>query len=140
MTRTQKRIRPPAERLLLEDRIIVWLENEVQKDPYFRPSYEILSVDRMKVLLRMLPMDVMSANSITSALNETREWEDQYASALFIIIFEFDIEQQSAKDAKEAAKRSRAGRVLTANDGFINQTAESYEGGSTSASKKRRVL
>ena len=85
-------IRVKSKRVELEKQVIKWLNSKVAAEEYSRPSYEILSANKMRDLLRLPSKNIVSANYIATSLGENQEWRDAYAGELYHLIYEFDLE------------------------------------------------
>lgn len=135
--RSASTARPKPQRLLLEEKVIEWLDVQVKTDPGNRPAYEILSFEQTKTLLWMASKDVTSAEAIAKALDENQEWITRWGSSLYKLIFEFDMELASNKSAQDAQKRTRASRP-SRQIGFVNQTPDDFK--AAGPSNKRQKL
>jgi hypothetical protein len=91
------KLRAKAERERLEDKVIDWVYAQAASDLDNRPTYEILSPEKTKILLRMEPKDITSARAIMEAIDETEEWLEEYGQSLFRLVFEFDLQLKKKK-------------------------------------------
>lgn len=134
---TSAKLRPKADRIILDNKIIEWLKGETTQDPISRPYYHILSDNQKKTLIRIASKDLQSSSTITEALEETEEWGTQWAGKLFRLIFEHDMDTKAAasKVRDQTARARKASR-----NGFINLTPDTYlnsEGSSTTRKKAK---
>lgn len=137
-TRSVSTLRPKSERTALEDKLVGWLTIQVKNDPDRRPSYEILSPEQMKILLRMQARAITSPSSIVEALHENEEWSEEWAGQLYTLISEFDRDLQ-ATNAQAAEKKTALRANRAAEKGFIIQTAEDFIEGSN-GNKRRKIV
>jgi hypothetical protein len=93
---TSAKLRPKADRIVLDNKIIEWSKDETTHDPISRPYYHILSDNQKKRLVRIASKDLQSSSTITEALEETDEWGTQWAGKLFRLIFEHDMATKAA--------------------------------------------
>ncbi|KDR79157.1 hypothetical protein GALMADRAFT_63303 [Galerina marginata CBS 339.88] len=131
------KLRPKADRIILDNKIIEWLKSEIEQDPIGRPYYHILSDDQKKTLVRISSKDLQSSSTITNALDETEEWATQWASKLFVLIFEHDLATKEASKAK--AQTSKARKAAASGSGFINATPETYLNPEQSRTTRKKV-
>jgi predicted GNAT superfamily acetyltransferase len=84
--------RPPRHRPALDFRLIEWLKLEHFSDPLraVRPPHLILSQTQRLTLTRANPMQIQLPSDITSLLNETPEWADEWSDKIFNVIHKYD--------------------------------------------------
>ena len=77
--------RPPKERPALDFQLIQWLKLEHETDPLrsVRPPHFILSQMQRFNLTRVNANQIKSPSDITALLNESSDWEDEWALKLF---------------------------------------------------------
>lgn len=130
---TSAKLRPKADRIILDNKIIEWLKAETTQDPISRPYYHILSDDQKKTLVRIAAKDLQSSSTIREALGETEEWGTQWAGKLFRLISEHDMA------TKAAASTARARKTATSGSGFINFTPDTYLNAEGSRTTRKKV-
>lgn len=130
---TPAKLRPKADRIILDNKIIEWLKDQTAQDPIGRPYYHILSDVQKKTLVRIASKDLQSSTIITKALDETEEWEAQWASKLFCLIFEHNVAAKTAA-TKAKAQAAKTRKAATFGSGFVNSTPETYLNPNASAS------
>ena len=145
---TSAKLRPKADRTLLDNKIIEWLKGEITQDPISRPYYHILSDDQKKTLVRIASKDLRSSSTITEALEETEEWGTQWAGKLYRLIFEHDMATKAAA-SKARAQNARARAHNLKGDtsesgsgfinGFINVTPDTYLNSEGSRTTRKKV-
>ena len=89
--------RPTWERHGLDLLLITWVENEHSQDTCsaFRAPYDILSRAQRDVLVRTQFSAITSASSITKILDETSEWEEEWAAKVYKVICDYQVVQLS---------------------------------------------
>jgi hypothetical protein len=135
---TSANLRPKADRIILDSKIIEWLKGETTQDPISRPYYHILSDDQKKKLVRIASKDLQSSSTITEALEETEEWGTQWAHKLFRLIFEHDMATKAAA-SKVRAQTARARKAATSGSVFINATPDTYLNSEGSRTTRKKV-
>jgi len=116
--RTSAMLRPKADQIILDNKIIEWLKGETAQDPIGRLYYHILSDDQKKSLVRIASKDLQSSSTITE------EWGTQWAGKLFCLIFEHDMATKAV--SKVRAQNAKARKAANSWSGFINATPETY--------------
>jgi hypothetical protein len=84
--------RPPKQRPVLDFRLIEWLKLEHFSDPLraVRPPHFILSQTQCLTLTRANPKEIKSPSDITSLLNESSEWADEWSNKIFNVMNSYD--------------------------------------------------
>lgn len=92
-TKPSNRFRPTWERHGLDLLLIAWVEYEHSQDPFsaFRTPYDILSRTQRDLLVRTQYSAITSASSITNILNETSEWEEEWAEKIYNVIRDYQL-------------------------------------------------
>lgn len=118
--------RAKAEREHLEDKVIDWVYAQAASDLDNRPTYEILSLEKTKILLRIESKDVTSARAIMEAIDETEEWLEEYGQSLYNVLFEFDLQLKKKKPRtrKHEDNPAEHGVVAFAIEGYGTLNAE----------------
>lgn len=97
--------RPPKERPALDYRIIEWLKLEHASDPLrtVRPPHLILSQTQRLILTRVNPKQIKSPSDITTLLNESSDWAEEWAGKLFTVflLFEADLATLNGRKGKK---------------------------------------
>ena len=135
---TSAKLRPKADRIILDNKIIEWLKGETSQDSISRPYYHILSDNQKKTLVRIASKDLQSSSTITKALEETEEWGTQWAGKLFRLIFEHDMATKEAA-SKTRAQTTRARKAATSGSVFINATPDTYLNSEGSRTTRKKV-
>ena len=96
-TKASNRYRPTWERHELDLLLISWVEYEHSQDTLsaFRAPYDILSRAQRDVLVRTQYPVITSASSITKILNESSEWEEEWAEKIYKIICDYQLVRPS---------------------------------------------
>lgn len=130
---TSAKLRPKADRISLDDKIIQWLKDKVAQDPSGRPYYHILSDSQKKTLIRIPSKDLQSPANIIQVLDESEEWGALWAGKLFHLISEHDIASKAAatRTRSQAAKTRKTVSLGTA---FVNTTPQMFQPATTGAS------
>jgi hypothetical protein len=134
---TSAKLRPKADRIILDNKIIEWLKAETTQDPIGRPYYHILSDNQKKTLVRIASKDLQSSSTITEALEETEEWGTEWAGKLFRLILEHDMAIKAAV-SKVRAQTARD-RKATSGSSFINSTPDTYLNSEGSRASRKKV-
>ena len=87
--KAQERYRPTWERPALDELLIAWVENEVRQDRLLRPAYHILSLAQRDTLQRTIYSSITSPSAIAQILDETPEWEEEWAAKIYKIICDY---------------------------------------------------
>lgn len=103
-TRTQNTYRPPAERHILDEKLIAWINIEVSQDELCRAPYDILSDANREKLVKATFDSINSVSAISLLLGETAEWEDEWAHKIHKQIVDF---QESRRSKPTTQKRGR---------------------------------
>jgi len=122
---TSAKLRPKADQIILDNKIIEWLKGKTTQDAISCPYYHILSDDQKKTLVWIASKDLQSLSTITEALEETEEWGTQWAGKLFHLIFEHNMATKEAA-SKTRAQTARACKAVTSGSVFINATPDTY--------------
>ena len=90
-TKPPNRYCPTWERHELDLRLIAWVEYEHSQDRYsiFRAPYDILSRAQRDLLVCTQISAITAPSSITKILDETSEWEAEWAEKLYKVIWEY---------------------------------------------------
>ena len=88
-TKVPHRYRPKWERPALDQLLISWVENEARHDKLLRSPDDILSRAQRDTLQRAVYSTIASPSAITRILNESLEWEEEWASKFFKIICDY---------------------------------------------------
>ena len=96
-TKPSNRYRPTWERHGLDLLLIAWVEYEHSQDTClaFRAPYDILSRAQRDVLVRTQYQAITSSSSITKILDETSEWEEEWAEKIYKIICDYQLVRPS---------------------------------------------
>ena len=141
---TSAKLRPKADRIILDNKIIEWLKAEIAQDYLGRPYYYILSDNQKRTLVRIASKDLHSSTTITEALEETEEWGRQWAGKLFDLMVEHDMATKALAAASKAkAQVAKARKAATLSSGFIISTPDTYlnsEGSTSGTTRKRAKL
>lgn len=107
---TRHAYRSKAERPALDFRLIKWLENEHACDPLrdVRPPYHILSHTQREKLIRVHRNSIKASSDITELLDESKEWETEWANKIYQIIDSYNTELDAQKGTSHQTKRKRA--------------------------------
>lgn len=91
--------RKKVDRVALDTRIIEWLKMAAGADPLHgvRATYDILSTSQRAVLVRTAPNKIKFASDIRQLLEETDEWEAEWAGSLFELISNYNNEYCTTK-------------------------------------------
>jgi len=89
--KTQTRYRPKWERPALDHLLITWVENEVRQDKLLRAPYDILSRTQRDILQRTLFQKITSPSIIARILDETPEWEEEWAAKIYRIVCDYQL-------------------------------------------------
>jgi len=92
--RTNISYRPTPARPGLEARLNRWLIHEHSVDSLrsVRPPHLILSHSQRFELVRAHPKRLKSVSDITTLLNESSEWESEWASKIYGVITQFNVD------------------------------------------------
>lgn len=84
--------RAKKDRAGLNLELITWLQKASENDALYgvRATYDILSFSQRVQLIRAPPNTITSATSITTILDESTEWGDEWATQLFKVISSYD--------------------------------------------------
>ncbi|KAF4618102.1 hypothetical protein D9613_012643 [Agrocybe pediades] len=87
---TQARYRPKYERPALDRLLMDWVQNMVAEDRLLRAPYDILSLAQRDKIQRVPFKDISSPSTIRQLLDETEEWEKEWAGKIFQIIHDYE--------------------------------------------------
>ncbi|KAF8815607.1 hypothetical protein BYT27DRAFT_7248986 [Phlegmacium glaucopus] len=132
------KLRPKADRIILNNKIIEWSKGETTQDPIGRPYYHILSDNQKKKLIQIASKDLQSSSTIMEALEETEEWGTQWGGKLFCLILKHDMATKAAA-TKVRAQTVRACKAATSGSGFINATPDTYLNSEGSRTTRKKV-
>jgi hypothetical protein len=90
-TKVHKRYRLTWERPALDELLITWVEAEVRQDKLLRPQYDILSRAQRETLQRTMYSSITSPSVIAQILDETPEWEEEWAAKIYKIICDYQL-------------------------------------------------
>jgi hypothetical protein len=95
--KASNRYRPTWERHGLDLQLISWVAYEHSRDTCsaFRAPYDILSRAQRDVLVRTQFSAITSATSITKILDETPEWEEEWAAKIYKVICDYQVVRPS---------------------------------------------
>jgi hypothetical protein len=96
-TKPPNRYRPTWERHELDLRLIAWVEYEHSQDTcsVFRAPYDILSRAQRDLLVRTQFSAITALSSITKILDETSEWEEEWAEKIYRVICDYQTTRPS---------------------------------------------
>lgn len=85
---THNKFCPTAERPFLEFRLLQWLKYEHSINPLHSawPPHLILSQTQRMTLVCTHPTKIRSEHDITTILDESKEWADEWAAKVFAVI------------------------------------------------------
>ncbi|KAF9537104.1 hypothetical protein CPC08DRAFT_651860, partial [Agrocybe pediades] len=86
----QNRYRPKYERPALDRLLIDWVERMAEEDKTLRAPYDILSHMQRDKIQRVAFKNISSPSRIREILNETEEWEAEWASQIYQIIRDYE--------------------------------------------------
>lgn len=91
------RYRPTWERHALDLRLIAFVELEHSRDllSAVRAPYDILSLAQREILVRTQYSLITCASSITSILDETSEWAEEWAEKIYRVICDYQLVRPS---------------------------------------------
>ena len=90
--KTYNKYRPTKERPTLEYRLFKWLEHEHSID-FLRSTRHpslILSHNQRLTLIRTHPSKITTPKSITTILDQSPEWAEEWAEKIFSVIAKFN--------------------------------------------------
>lgn len=112
----RNKYRPTMERPQFEFYLNEWLTDVTNNDPlsFCRPPHLILSNAQRTTLIKTKAADITSPESITSILQESKDWDDEWAGKIYDVFMKFQLEftryQGVTKEIDEARKREEASR------------------------------
>ena len=91
-------------RALLDQRLVEWLEQVHENDPLksVRPPHIILSPLHRQLLVRKQPKHIQNADDITTILEQTNEWAEEWQEKVYQVIQQFDRDLESSKRSQKA--------------------------------------
>ena len=95
--KTSNRYRPTWERHALDMRLIAFVVLEHSQDSLsaFRAPYDILSRAQREMLVRTQFSIITSASTITSILDESSEWGEEWAEKIYKVICDYQLVRPS---------------------------------------------
>ena len=89
---------------LLDQRLVEWLEQVHENDPLksVRPPHIILSPLHQQLLVRKHPKHIQNADDITTILEQTNEWAEEWQEKVYQVIQQFDRDLESSKRSQKA--------------------------------------
>ena len=101
--------RPTHQHPYLEFRLIEWLRREHLADPYraVRPSYFILSEMQRATLVQADPKTIKTARDITTLLQESDDWDEEWSAKVFEVITKFEADYGRVMGQTGAQKKGR---------------------------------
>jgi len=102
--------RPPKQWPALDFRLIEWLTLEHLSDPLHtvHPPHLILSQTQRFILTCTNPKQIQSPSNITSLLDESSEWSDEWANKIFKVIHKYDTDLSALNSHQKGKKRKRS--------------------------------
>ena len=100
--------RPPRHRPALDFRLIEWLKLEHFSDPLraVRPPHLILSQTQRLALTRADPNLIQLPSDITSLLNESAEWSDEWSNKIYNVMRKYDTDLAALNNQGTKRKRN----------------------------------
>jgi hypothetical protein len=95
--KTSNRYRPTWERHALDLHLIAFVKLEHSQDALsaFCAAYDILSRAQREMLVRTQFLTITSASSITSILDESFEWSEEWAEKIYKVICDYQLVRPS---------------------------------------------